>query len=286
MFKKHPALVSFVVLLIASLACVQPGAVAPTPDANAINTSIAQTISARQTQVVINNPATATWTLAPETPTLTLEPTLSETPDFTATSTTPMISVSVDTNCRVGPGAIYERVGILLVGETAEIVGREPKGEFWLIRNPDTGPEFCWVWGEYATITGNIFTLVLTTPLPPPNTAFSATFDKLGICAIWWADFKLVNNSGALFKSISITLTDSDTTPVTIISLGVNGFSHNDGCGSPVTAGTLVAGGSVTVSSANFPYNPSGHNLSAKITICTEVDQAGTCITQEIKFKP
>lgn len=286
MFKKHSALVSFVVLLIASLACVQPGISAPTANPNAINTSIAQTIGARQTQVVINNPATATLTPTPETPTLTFEPTLSITPDFTATSTTPMISVSVDTNCRVGPGAIYERVGILLVDETAEIVGREPKGEYWLIRNPDTGPEFCWVWGEYATITGNIFTLVLTTPLPPPNTAFSAAFDKMGTCAIWWADFKLVNNSGALFKSVSITLTDSDTNPVTVISQGANGFTHNDGCSVPVTTGTLVAGASVTISSANFAYNPSGHNLNAKITICTDVDQAGTCITQEIKFKP
>ena len=286
MFKRHPILASIVVLLIASLACAQPGVSAPAADPNAVNTSIAQTVIARQTEAALNNPATATSTSTPETPTLTPEPTLSATPDFTATSATPMISVTVDTNCRVGPGAIFERVGILLVGETAEIVGREPKGEYWYIRNPDAGPEFCWVWGEYAEITGNTLPLLYLSPPPPPNTSFSASFDKMGTCATWWADFKLVNNSGVVFRSVSIIVTDNDTDPVTVVSLGLNRFIQNDTCGSPVVTDTLIPGGFVTVSSAHLAYNPSGHNLNAKITICTENDQKGTCVTQEVKFKP
>ena len=113
MLKKHSILMSITVLLIAALACVLPGAApAPALDPNAVNTSIVQTISARQTQEILNNPPTATFTLTPELPTLTLEPTLSSVPDFTATPSTPQITVSVDTNCRTGPGAIFERVGI------------------------------------------------------------------------------------------------------------------------------------------------------------------------------
>jgi len=290
MLKKHPILASVAALLVASLACVQPGAPAPAPDdPNAVNTSIAQTISARQTDAAINNPATATSTSTPETPTLTLEPTLSATPDFTATPSTPTISVSVDTNCRVGPGAIFERVGILLVGETAEIVGREPKGEYWYIRNPDVadeGEEFCWVWGEYATVSGNTLPLLYLSPPPPPVAAVSVSFDKLETCANWWADFKLVNTSGVVFRSISITLTDTDTDPVTVVAHMVNGFVNNDGCSSPVTTNTLVAGASATVSSPQLGYNPSGHALNVKIAICTDLDQEGTCIMHDLNFKP
>ncbi|HAV79045.1 MAG TPA: hypothetical protein DCX53_16975 [Anaerolineae bacterium] len=284
MLKTRSALTAFVVLLIASLACAQPAAPVAAPDQNAVNTSIVQTIGARQTEIALNNPAAATFT--PVTPTLTLEPTLSATPDYTPTSTTPMISVSVDTNCRVGPGAIFERVGILLVGETAEIVGREPKGEYWYIRNPDQGDDFCWVWGEYATVTGNTLPLLFLSPPPPPNTSFSAAFDKIGVCAVWWADFKLVNNSGALFKSISITLTDTNTDPDTVVSQTANGFTLNNACASPVKTDTLIAGGNITVSSPSLPYNPAGHTINAKIKVCLENDQKGTCVMQEINFKP
>ena len=283
MVKRYPILTSVAGLLIASLACSQ-SAPPPPPDPNALNTSIAQTVAARQTEVALNNPATATFTLTPETPTLTLEPTLTATPDFTATPSTPTISVSVDTNCRTGPGAIFERVGILLVGETAEIVGREPRSEYWYIRNPDTGPEFCWIWGEYATISGNTLFLPYLAPPAPPATTFSASFEKLESCAIWWADFKLVNNSGVLFKSVSITLKDVDT--ATVVSLEKDGFTNNEGCGAPQTTASLVAGGTVTVSSAPFGYNPTGHNLNARITICTDTGQKGTCVTRELNFKP
>jgi len=290
MFKRHPLPVSFIALLIASLACVLPGASAPAPsDPNVVNTSIAQTISARQTQVLLNNPATATHTSTPETPTLTLEPTLSATPDITATPGKPTISVSVDTNCRLGPGAIYPRVGILLVGETAEIVGREPKGEYWYIPNPDVadnGEEFCWVWGEYATISGNLLPLLYLSPPPPATTSFDLTFEKLETCNNWWADFKLVNKGGVLFRSMTITLTDADTNPVTTVALSANGFADNSACGAPVVTDTLVSGGAVTISSPQLGYNPKGHNLNVKVTICTELGQAGTCITKELSFKP
>ena len=283
MLKRHSIPVFIVSLLIVSLACVLPGTIAPTPvDQNIINTSIAQTIGARQTEAALNNPATATFTLEP--PTLTLEPTLSPTPDYTATSTAPMISVSEDTNCRVGPGKLYERVSMLLVGETAEIVGRESRGEYWLIRNPDNSSEFCWVWGEYASISGNLFTLFIVTPPPPPVSSFTITFDALKSCSIWWADLKLSNTSDALFTSITIIFKDVDT--VTEARLDSNEFIHNQGCGAPARTDSLVGGAAITVSSPSFAYNPSGHTLNVKVTVCTEPDQKGTCVTRELTFKP
>ena len=291
MFKKHPFLTLITILLIASFACVLPGAPVsvPTQDPNAVNTSIALTIAARQTEAVLNNPPTATLTSTPETPTLTLEPTMAPTSDFTATPSTPMISVEVDTNCRVGPGAIFERVGILLVGETAEIVGREPKGEYWYIRNPDAdeGVEFCWVWGEYAIISGDTLPLLYLSPPPPPTASLDMVFEKMDTCATTrWVNFKLTNKSGISFKYINIVLTDTDTDPVTVVSSKANEFTYNDGCSQPVTTKSLVAGGTLSVSSPFFAYNFSGHELNVKVTACTETDQAGTCITKELNFTP
>ena len=292
MFKKHPFLTFITMLLAASMACVLPGASAPAPvmDQNAINTSIAQDIAARQTEAVLANPPTETITAIPETPTPTLEPTMLPTLDVTATLETPMISVSTDTNCRVGPGAIFQRVGILLVGETAEIIGREPKGEFWYIRNPDadsSDAEYCWVWGEYATVTGNTLPLLFLSPPPPPATSFSAVLEKKQTCAsTWWVDFKLSNTSGVSFKSINIILTDTDTDPVTVVSSKTNEFTHNDGCSQPVSTESLVAGATRSISSPLFPYNFSGHDMNIKITLCTDDNQQGTCVTQEVTFTP
>jgi len=282
---KHPALVAFVFLLIASLACSTQPAPAPVTDPNAVNTSIAQTIAIRQTEAALANPPTATFTFTPETPTATLEPTLTATPDFTSTPMTPLITVSRDTNCRVGPGAVYERVGVLLVGEVTEIIGREPRGEFWYVRNPDQGPEYCWLWGEYATITGNIYTLLLYTPVAPPLTAFDATFkDLVGCQKTWWANLNLVNDSDALFQSITIVLTDADTN--TVVTMKNNDFVYTDGCNPSETADYLVTGGTLNVSSAPFQYNPKGHSLNARITLCSNVDLGGTCVTKDVPFKP
>lgn len=283
MLKRHTTHLAAAVLLIASIAC-SLSAPSPAADPNALNTSIAETIAARQTEAALNNPPTATFTSAPDMPTLTLEPTPSETPDVTATPTTATISVSVDTNCRTGPGAIFERVGILLVGETAEIVGREPRGEYWYIRNPDIGTEFCWVWGEYATISGNTLFLLYLSPAPPPPTSFTASFEKMETCSVWWMDFRLVNNSGVAFRSMSLIVRDADTN--TVASQEANSFTNSDGCSAPVTIESLIPGGAVTVSSPPFGYNPDGNNLSARITLCSGTDQKGTCVTQEFNFRP
>ena len=53
------------------------------------------------------------------------------------TSIMPMISVSVPTNCRSGPGKAYPIEGALLVGEVAQVLGDDPTGNYWYIPNPD-----------------------------------------------------------------------------------------------------------------------------------------------------
>ena len=81
----------------------------------------------------------------------------------------PMVSVSINTNCRTGPGISYDLRGALLVGETEEIVAVSTAPNYWYIKNPDRPGEFCYLWGEYATVVGETQALPKFTPLPSPT---------------------------------------------------------------------------------------------------------------------
>jgi hypothetical protein len=60
--------------------------------------------------------------LATNTPEFTFTPSLTSTPSFTFTPAVPMVSVSVETNCRSGPGKPYDILGVLQVGVSAAAV--------------------------------------------------------------------------------------------------------------------------------------------------------------------
>jgi hypothetical protein len=82
------------------------------------------------------------------------------------------VSVSMDTNCRTGPGEPFSSIGSLMIGETAEVVGRSPNWDFWIIKNPDD-PGTCWLWAQHATVIGDTSKLPIiqppATPTPTPK---------------------------------------------------------------------------------------------------------------------
>ncbi len=102
---------------------------------------------------------------------LTDTPASTSTITLTPSPTIPMVTVSLDTNCRTGPGKEYDYLGALLAGETAEVVGKNTETGYWIIKNPDGG--ICWLWGQYATVSGNTNGLqeyaIPTTPTPSPT---------------------------------------------------------------------------------------------------------------------
>ena len=179
MLKTTLSLLLVSVVLIAIQACAPLGT--PTPNPNSINTAIANTMSVALTQtssvlMPVTGQQSPTPTSSPVIPTTT--PTsilLSPTTIFTATSVAPQVSVSVATNCRVGPGAAYQKVGALLVGQVAEVVGRNSTSTYWLIRNPSGAGDVCWLWGQFATVTGDINALPVVTPPPLPRPTATAT---------------------------------------------------------------------------------------------------------------
>jgi hypothetical protein len=290
------------VLLIAIQACV-PGQ--PAPDLNAINTAVAQTLAAvTQTSepgIPVTGDQTPTPTVTPvpvdESPTplvTTSVPmeTMTPIPLFTftpaVTPSVPQISVSVPTNCRVGPGLVYDRVGGLQVGQVAEVVGRHAARDYWIIRNPNRAGETCWLWGQFATLAGDTSALPVFTPPPVPTPApgFTASYDGLESCTGrgWWADIELENTGGLSFRSFFLNV--RDTVTGTEFSMYADNFTNNDGCNESETRDNLPPGATRIVSSPVFTYDPTGNRLRATITLCSNPNQNGTCLTRAFLFTP
>jgi hypothetical protein len=152
-------------IILALLACSLPGgqAVAPPEGSGsaATITSLAATIQAQgappaSNQQPVNPPPPEDTAQPSETPTITLSPTPS----------VPMVSVSQNTNCRTGPSTQYDLIGALLIGQTAEVTGKYTPANWWIIKNPN-GSGTCWLWGQYATVTGT--TAGLPEMIPPPT---------------------------------------------------------------------------------------------------------------------
>lgn len=292
MSKVNPFLKLLVFLMVVSSACSSPGA-ASTPEANFIDTVVAETLAAIQAQSAVPGiPVTGLETATP-LPTFTLTPspsptiTLTPTPIFTATPSVPVISVSVPTNCRVGPGKAYDRVGALLVGEFTQVYGRNLTGNYWYVANPDVAGGSCWLWGEYATLAGNLQALPIFTPPPTPTPvpAFVASYSGLESCNnTWWVEIKLENTGGITFRSILLSVADSGTN--TTVSLSGNKFTNVNGCNSSDSRNVLASGEKFTVSSPVFGYDPTGHKLRATITLCSDVNVNGMCVTETVEFKP
>ena len=75
------------------------------------------------------------------------------------------VTVTTATNCRMGPGTEYEIVLTVNPGMSFEVVGANRSLNYWIIRNPAGGT--CWLWGQYAIVTGDTSTLP---EYPPPPT--------------------------------------------------------------------------------------------------------------------
>ncbi len=186
---KKPALFLAAALILGFTACA--------PSEGAIQTAIAQTqTDQKKLEIAVN--ATLTAMSKPSEQQMQQPGTDTPTPGTpTVSATQGIVTVSVSTNtwCNKGPGSIYDKVFILYVGQTAEVIGKDQDGGYWVIKNPKNPAVTCWLWGKYATITGDASKLPVIpappTPTPPPGmvTAVSITVEKAVIhtpgCGSW-----------------------------------------------------------------------------------------------------
>jgi hypothetical protein len=234
--------------------------------------------------------------LATFTPVNTSTPSLTPTATFTVTPTVPMVSVSVQTNCRSGPGTAYDKIGIVNVGQTAEVVGRSMYNDYWIIKLPSNPAITCWLWGQYATVVGNISGLPSINPPPTPTPKatltpapnFTVSFIDNTFCAPQHAFQFQVDNTGQItWESIRIIITDNTTSTTTTHTL--DSFRSYEACTLESNQLNLEPGEGGHVANINpgqLAYDPSGHHFTAVFSLCSLDGLAGTCMDKTITFNP
>ena len=167
-------LVNFIVALVALSACTLPDGTGEGADSMDVTQTYQalDAIAAGTVQAIQSQEAQATLQASLPSPTLTPgPPTLTPPPTHTPTPVVPTIEVSIDTNCRSGPGKVYDMIGALLVGETTEILALGSVPNYWVVDNPDYPGHECWLWGQYATVSGDTSHLPIHPALPTPTPA-------------------------------------------------------------------------------------------------------------------
>ncbi|MFZ5821695.1 MAG: hypothetical protein ACOYYJ_17495 [Chloroflexota bacterium] len=227
------------IFLLATLACnLQAGnkpAVQTPPAPGNVHLSVMHTLTA----VAILNPP-----LQPQlaTPVFTAPASLAPSPGLSPTSALTMVTVSMDTNCRSGPGKVYDHLGALLAGEQTEVVGWDGVGEYWYVKNPDQPGGFCWLWGQYATLTGDWKSLPQVAPPPTPTQTQPSLLQPVYITAIATiaptANITIVNNGGATIFYVYISLSTA-----------------SDWGSDRLVSSTIPAGGSFTFTVAPGTYD-------------------------------
>ncbi len=284
-----------------SLACNLPaGLSAPgAPSGDVVATALAQTQAAQTavayaaaaTLTALQSAATQAAPLPEPSSTPTSIPAWTETPSLTPTLTmtftpsVPMISVSVDTNCRTGPGRVYDLVGALTVGKSAEVIARDPTGNYWYIRNPNDPTSFCWVWGQYATVSGNIAGLPVYTPPPTPTPTpdFTVSFASTERCTLVVAlEFTVKNTGGLTWQSYQATATDTDHAVTRTTTSNI--FREYSGCTALAGQDDLTPGESGTATVGAFPVLALGPHFNLTIKLCSQDGLGGTCLTKSISF--
>ena len=302
MTTSHRNYLALAMILAASLTCILPSI--PASNTDGVGTAAAQTALAGLQEVpsatleILPTPTfTPTVTAIPLVLADTITPSLTFTPysilsGITSTTVATVMSVSAPTNCRNGPGKAYGVEGTLMKGESAEVYGRDPTSEYFYIRNPDPGVEFCWIWGEFATTSDSLLLLPVLIPPPTPSPTMTPTpvpsFDMEFIgsikCAGWRINIQITNTSSQPFRSAKVVVKD-EVTEVELTA-DLENFTELNGCLPTTTKDMIKSGETFLISSPQFDTSPRNHQIRAFITLCTGKEQSEGCITRKLNFKP
>jgi hypothetical protein len=310
---KYQGIVGILMVLLAA-ACTPSDGVNDQAYQSALDTAVAATVTAQALDLQRTQgaeaaqaptetlPPSPTNTVVPDSPTPEPTPTatieveetaeaettaeITPLPEFTLSG--PSVQVTVDTNCRSGPGKAYTWLGALMVGEEAVVAGKDPSGAYWYIENPDLEEEFCWIWGFYAVTSGNTAPLPIYTPgpTPLPEVVFSVGYREVESCGgDWQVEFEIANTGRYNLESVSTFVQDTDTSAKTG-DFTSNYFVRKSGCTVDQNRETLPPGDVGFSVSGNLNNNPTGHLLFASVTVCTEDHLNGLCQTREWYFTP
>ena len=227
-----------------------------------------------------------------DTATITVTPTITLTP----TPEGVFLVLSADTHCRKGaPFMAFPIVVTVKAGEKVKVLSRNPENDSYYVVNPYDSNSKCWLYGKYATLSGDTASLPISTmqatptftPTPTPIPDFSVSYVGIEHCGIHWS-FKLFvkNTSNNIWQSIQISGTDTVTGVV--INQSSNAFTEYSGCIAGLAQGDLTNGESSYVlhTSDPFNYDPTGHLINITVRMCTQDNLLGTCVAKNLSFTP
>lgn len=293
-------------LILTMSACNMPsgGTVAGTPDIagtvaakvaieQAAQTMVAQTMNAAAPAVPATPTSTNTLEAPVESPTPSLTPTITLTPTPEGVS----LVVSQDTNCRLGaPYSVFKSVAVIKSGQQVEVIARNPENDSYYVKNPYDANSTCWIYGKFASVSGNTTNLNVATMqptptptfTPTPNVGFSVSYVKLESCMGDFAfKFFVKNTSSTIWQYEQITGSDSVTGFV--INHTSNVFKEWAGCVPGVIQGDLSAGEEsyiLNVDPGKLNYDPTGHLINITVKLCSQDGGLGTCVSKSLSFTP
>jgi hypothetical protein len=138
-----------------------------------------------------------------------VEPTTAATETATAvtqaTPSSPFASVTTVTDCRGGPGDVYDVVTNVEPGMQLVIVGKYTlqDASYWIVQ-PPTFPK-CWLWDQSVTVAGNVADLP---QIPAPATPIPSA--AVGIILVTVVGPKTDGNNNALISGATVELGVAD----------------------------------------------------------------------------
>ena len=94
-------------------------------------------------------------------------PTVTSTPRGAYVIVNPLTATDTQINVRAGPSALTEKVGVLLINQEANAIGRY--GDWIQIEYPGTPGGKAWVYGNLVTLFGDNLPLIEPPPTSTPN---------------------------------------------------------------------------------------------------------------------
>jgi uncharacterized protein YgiM (DUF1202 family) len=279
-------------LLVSASACNLPEGLSGTTPATsvAVNTQVAQMVAATEgAQTELANQATASLAaMESNTPQFTFTPSLTPTLTFTYTPTVPMVNVSITTNCRSGPGNLYSILGVLATGQSAQVVGQNTQIGYWIIQLPSSGGT-CWLWNQYATVTGDTSGLPIVSPPPTPTPAasFKVAYASYQTCSSGYGiKFQITNDGSLTWESNQVTATDANAMATETANYDTFPNYKSSDCSLISSIMSLDPGETGNTSVFGFPGLPIGHHFTATIKVCSQNGLAGICLSKTISFTP
>jgi len=283
LWKIAGAIILFVFLV--SLACAGFSSTQETDTLARTQTSLASTSDALQTAA---SQSEATQPPPPEQPTQTetVSEAQSEKTEPPPPPTGPTISASVSTNCREGPSPDYKVLGYLLSNQTSEVHGRDSSQNWWYIINPEKPNNFCWVWKETTTVTGDTSSLPIITPPPaPPEVSFTASFSGVNMCdGNPLLVFGVSNSSEVELESARMKIVDITESEIVFEPVKDNTPFMTAGSGCNPNEDTLAPGGAGFVGGKVTRLSLPGATIQAVIMLCSENDLNGVCAQRTLEF--